>query len=243
MAPKGGEFLLPVSAEQRKSAGVAAGDEVEVDLELDVEPRTVAVPRCWGRYPRAVSVPASHRAVTFETWLDAAAGVLERVEVVDGELVVRRIGGNPHHYLARRLAEEFERQWPGVIATAPGNWALQLTDAGDVVTGRVPDVLVNGSALLTDPVFAGVPEAAVEVWSPGNTLADMNAKRRDYRAAGLPVLVEAFLTDAGDVHLEWLVQQDGRWVTSAVAVGETTLEVSEPRPFAVVPNALLRPRA
>lgn len=36
--------MLPVSAEQRASAGVNAGDEVEVGLELDTEPREVAVP-------------------------------------------------------------------------------------------------------------------------------------------------------------------------------------------------------
>jgi uncharacterized protein YdeI (YjbR/CyaY-like superfamily) len=40
----GGEFLLPVSAENRVSAGVEAGDEVEVDIELDAEPREVTVP-------------------------------------------------------------------------------------------------------------------------------------------------------------------------------------------------------
>jgi Bacteriocin-protection, YdeI or OmpD-Associated/Domain of unknown function (DUF1905) len=40
----GGRFLLPVSAQIRTGAGVAAGDEVEVDLELDTEPRTVTVP-------------------------------------------------------------------------------------------------------------------------------------------------------------------------------------------------------
>jgi hypothetical protein len=40
----GGRFLLPVSAQIRAGAGVAAGDEVEVDLELDTEPRTVTVP-------------------------------------------------------------------------------------------------------------------------------------------------------------------------------------------------------
>lgn len=44
VAVMGGEFMLPVSAEQRDSAGVAAGDEVDVDLELDAEPREVTVP-------------------------------------------------------------------------------------------------------------------------------------------------------------------------------------------------------
>ena|SRR5579884_3299776 len=44
VAPMGGEFMLPVSAEVRASAGVAAGDELDVDIELDAEPREVTVP-------------------------------------------------------------------------------------------------------------------------------------------------------------------------------------------------------
>jgi len=44
VASMGGRFMLPVSAENRESAGVAAGDEVDVDIELDTEPREVAVP-------------------------------------------------------------------------------------------------------------------------------------------------------------------------------------------------------
>ena len=44
VATRGRRFLLGVSAENRAAAGVAAGDEVEVDLELDTEPREVTVP-------------------------------------------------------------------------------------------------------------------------------------------------------------------------------------------------------
>ncbi len=44
VAPMGGVFMLPVSAEVRERAGVAAGDEVDVTLELDTEPREVSVP-------------------------------------------------------------------------------------------------------------------------------------------------------------------------------------------------------
>jgi len=44
VAPRGGEYLVPVSAENRERAGVAAGDEVDVDIELDTEPREVTVP-------------------------------------------------------------------------------------------------------------------------------------------------------------------------------------------------------
>ncbi len=41
---RGGRFLIPVSAEIRRQAGVSAGDEVDVDVELDEAPRTVDVP-------------------------------------------------------------------------------------------------------------------------------------------------------------------------------------------------------
>jgi bifunctional DNA-binding transcriptional regulator/antitoxin component of YhaV-PrlF toxin-antitoxin module len=39
-----GRFMLPVSAEVREKASVSAGDEVEVEIELDSEPREVIVP-------------------------------------------------------------------------------------------------------------------------------------------------------------------------------------------------------
>lgn len=44
VAPMRGEYLLPVSAENRTGAGLTAGDEVEVDLEPDTAPREVEVP-------------------------------------------------------------------------------------------------------------------------------------------------------------------------------------------------------
>ncbi|TQC44900.1 DUF1905 domain-containing protein [Rhodococcus sp. WS4] len=44
VAPMGGVFMIPLSAENRTGAGVAAGDEVDVDVELDTEPRVVTVP-------------------------------------------------------------------------------------------------------------------------------------------------------------------------------------------------------
>lgn len=44
VAPMGGKFLLGVSAEHRQGAGIAAGDEVEIQLELDNAVREVVVP-------------------------------------------------------------------------------------------------------------------------------------------------------------------------------------------------------
>ncbi len=44
ISPMGGRFFVPVSAEIRAGAGVAAGDEVDVEIVLDDAPREVAVP-------------------------------------------------------------------------------------------------------------------------------------------------------------------------------------------------------
>ncbi len=44
VASMGGRFMLPISAEVREAASVAAKDKVDVDVELDTAPREVTVP-------------------------------------------------------------------------------------------------------------------------------------------------------------------------------------------------------
>jgi hypothetical protein len=44
VAPMGGAYFVPLSAENRNLARVAAGDQVDVDIELDTAPREVTVP-------------------------------------------------------------------------------------------------------------------------------------------------------------------------------------------------------
>jgi hypothetical protein len=44
VAPMGGSYWIPLAAEHREAAGVAAGEEVDVRVELDTTPREVAVP-------------------------------------------------------------------------------------------------------------------------------------------------------------------------------------------------------
>ncbi len=45
VAVMGGVSMLSLSAENREAAGVKAGDEVEVLIELDTEPRIVIIPQ------------------------------------------------------------------------------------------------------------------------------------------------------------------------------------------------------
>src|SRR6266850_6819695 len=44
VAVMGGRFMVGVNAENREKAKVAGGEEVDVDIELDTEPREVALP-------------------------------------------------------------------------------------------------------------------------------------------------------------------------------------------------------
>lgn len=44
VAPRGDIFLIPLSAENREAAGVAAGDDVVVEISLDTAPRVMEAP-------------------------------------------------------------------------------------------------------------------------------------------------------------------------------------------------------
>lgn len=44
IATMSGQYMVGLSAENRAAAGVAAGDRIEVELELDTAPREVVVP-------------------------------------------------------------------------------------------------------------------------------------------------------------------------------------------------------
>ena len=45
----GGRFRVGVSAENREAAGVAGGDTVDVDIELDSAPRELTAPADFAR--------------------------------------------------------------------------------------------------------------------------------------------------------------------------------------------------
>lgn len=57
VAVMGGKFMVGVNADVRKAAGVAGGDKLTVDIELDTEERKVTVPealkRALAAHPKA----------------------------------------------------------------------------------------------------------------------------------------------------------------------------------------------
>ena len=44
VAPMGGKYLLPFSADRREESGIQGGDAIDVELTLDTAPRTVELP-------------------------------------------------------------------------------------------------------------------------------------------------------------------------------------------------------
>ncbi len=60
VAVMGGRYMISLSAKNREAAGVAAGQEVEVELELDTAPREVVVPEDF-----AAALAAEPKALAF----------------------------------------------------------------------------------------------------------------------------------------------------------------------------------
>ena len=70
VAVMGGESMVGVSAQNREGAGVAGGDEVDVDLELDSAPREVTLP---DDFASALAADPAARA-TFEALSNSNKG-------------------------------------------------------------------------------------------------------------------------------------------------------------------------
>lgn len=195
-----------------------------------------------------MTTPALRHAVPYREWSMAVEGS-GRAEVVDGRLVVEEgperpvATDNRHDVVAHRLARALEDAW-GVTACAPAAWLIQ-GDAGGVAQARIPDAMVGGDGLLEPGPFVGEPLLVVEVWSATNTFGEILAKRRTYLQAGAGAMVEAAVDEGGTVSLTWFVRAAGpsRWELHAFAVGAEPLVASLPRPFTVVPDALLARRA
>lgn len=59
IAKYGDEYFLVINRKVREAAGVAAGQTVDIQLELDTKPRTVRVPKTWRQHLTAKRGPRS----------------------------------------------------------------------------------------------------------------------------------------------------------------------------------------
>jgi bifunctional DNA-binding transcriptional regulator/antitoxin component of YhaV-PrlF toxin-antitoxin module len=91
IAPRGDRFLIPLSAEHRSAAGLAAGDQVEVEIEIDTEPRVVEVP---DDFTRALDAnPAARVKFDAMSYSHKLAHVLAIEAAKAAETRQRRIAG------------------------------------------------------------------------------------------------------------------------------------------------------
>ena len=94
VASMGGRYFVPLSKENREAAGVAAGDEVAVDIERDAEPRKVTIP------PDLADALAGD---------DAARGLLDRLSYTHRKEYARWIDeAKRDETRQRRLAQALE---------------------------------------------------------------------------------------------------------------------------------------
>lgn len=133
-------------------------------------------------------------------------------ELVDGVLVEKTVGSFESQLavlIAYFLHVYLETHPVGIVLGADGPLRLLPNQV------RIPDVSFlrwercPGGRLPTTPVFAVVPDLAVEVLSEGNTAAEMERKLRDYFQAG--------------VRLVWYVDPPSRTATVYTAPDRSTL--------------------
>lgn len=75
ISPMGGKFLIPVSAEHREAAGIAAGDVLDVGVVLDDAPREIEVPADLAAALKKAGVRAGFDAWSFTRRKEAVVAV------------------------------------------------------------------------------------------------------------------------------------------------------------------------
>ena len=112
----------------------------------------------------------------------------KRTELVRGRLIVREPAGTRHGAVAARIAYRLmahvENAHAGRVYAAETGFKI----AADPDTVRAPDVAFVALARLVEPepagFFAGAPDLAVEVLSPGDRPGEVREKVGDWLGAG-----------------------------------------------------------
>lgn len=113
------------------------------------------------------------------------------VEVVDGAIVEMSPNSFEHHRVDRalfRVLDHYTLQNPiGEVWFDGVIYLLERYPDGRIKRSRVPDLSFMRQERMPEdegPIFDGVPDLAVEVASPGNSLLELMARVRDYLAYG-----------------------------------------------------------
>lgn len=123
--------------------------------------------------------------ITFEAWL-ALPPTHEKVELLNGELVVSPLAYRRHQKIQFELSGQFyllQRQMPDMEVYAGTN--VRASD----VDGLIPDLVAftgRAGGELTDYGIKGPPDLVVEILSPSNRSYDLVNKAAEYARLGVP---------------------------------------------------------
>lgn len=128
------------------------------------------------------------KKLTYEAFL-ALPETKQRYEVLDGELVVMSPSPTPEHQrlalnLSLQLAPFVREHQLGELFIAP----LDVLISRSPLQTRQPDLLFVSTArrdIIGPQQIEGGPDLIVEILSPSNTRADMEAKLQDYWQIGV----------------------------------------------------------
>jgi Uma2 family endonuclease len=120
------------------------------------------------------------------------------IEVIDGHIVKCESPSMMHNRVGRRLAASLElRRKPEPCLTVETDLDVRLSDIP--LSLRRPDVVVFRCLPHNARLYSADALLVVEVVSPASSLhTDTVEKKAAYAAAGIPVYLIVFLTEAGD---------------------------------------------
>lgn len=165
---------------------------------------------------------ASRVQIPVEEYLRTSYEGADR-EYVDGEVVERNVGNNPHSEVQWRLGAFF---WE-LSKQHPAHGRPELRVRVGERRYRVVDLAVYAGEAPTESVPSSPPLIAVEILSPDDRMSEMIEKLREYRQWGVP---HVWLVDP-QARALYSLDEDGFGERSRLAVPEFSAELTTEQVF------------